>query len=51
MEMSEVRLGDVYCVMLNPTRGDEIRNMRPCLVLSQGHLPLHPVIPSSAAVL
>ena len=36
--MSEVRRGDVYLVMLNPTRGDEIRNMRPCLVVSPDEL-------------
>ena len=38
MEVSEVRRGDVYLVMLNPTRGDEIRNMRPCLVVSPDEL-------------
>ena len=36
--MSEVKRGDVYLVMLNPARGDEIRNMRPCLVLSPNEL-------------
>ena len=36
--MSEVRRGDLYLVMLNPTRGDEIRNMRPCLVVSPDEL-------------
>ena len=36
--MSEVRRGDVYLVMLNPARGDEIRNMRPCLVVSPDEL-------------
>ena len=30
--------GDVYLVMLNPARGDEIRNMRPCLVVSPDEL-------------
>ena len=32
------RRGDVYLVMPNPTRGDEIRNMRPCLVVSPDEL-------------
>ena len=36
--MSEVRRGEVYLVMLNPARGDEIRNMRPCLVVSPDEL-------------
>ena len=36
--MSEVKRGDVYLVMLNPARGDEIRNMRPCLVVSPNEL-------------
>ena len=36
--MSEVRRGDVYLVMLNPTRGDEIRNVRPRLVVSPDEL-------------
>jgi hypothetical protein len=38
MEVSEVRRGDVYLVMLNPARGDEIRNLRPCLVVSPDEL-------------
>ncbi len=33
-----MRRGDVYLVMLNPARGDEIRNMRPCLVVSPDEL-------------
>ena len=33
-----MRRGDVYLVMLNPARGDEIRNMRPCLVISPNEL-------------
>ena len=36
--MSEVRRGDVHLVMLNPARGDEIRNMRPCLIVSPDEL-------------
>ena len=36
--VSSVRRGDVYLVMLNPARGDEIRNMRPCLVVSPDEL-------------
>ena len=36
--MSEVKRGDVYLVMLNPGRCDEIRNMRPCLVVSPNEL-------------
>ena len=38
MGVTEVRRGEVYLVMLNPTRGDEIRNMRPCLVVSPDEL-------------
>ncbi len=38
MEVSEVRRGDVYLVMLNPDRGGEIRNLRPCLVVSPDEL-------------
>ncbi len=38
MEVSEVRRGDVYLVMLNPACGDEIRNLRPCLVVSPDEL-------------
>ena len=36
--MSGVRRGDIYLVMLNPARGDEIRNLRPCLVVSPDEL-------------
>ena len=36
--VSGVRRGDVYLVMLNLARGDEIRNLRPCLVVSPGEL-------------
>ena len=36
--MSEVRRGDVFLVMLNPARGREIRNLRPCLVVSPDEL-------------
>ena len=36
--MSEVRRGDVFLVMLNPARGGEIRNMRPCMVVSPDEL-------------
>ena len=36
--MLQSRRGDVYLVKLNPTRGDEIRNMRPCLVVSPDEL-------------
>jgi mRNA interferase MazF len=38
MGVSEVRRGDVYLVMLNPARGGEIRNLRPCLVVSPDEL-------------
>ena len=38
MGVREVRRGDVHLVMLNPARGDEIRNMRPCLVVSPNEL-------------
>lgn len=38
MGVSDVRRGDVYLVMLNPASGDEIWNMRPCLVVSPDEL-------------
>lgn len=36
--MSEAGRGDVYVVMLNPTRGDEIPSVRPCLVVPPDEL-------------
>jgi len=33
--------GDVYLVQLDPTRGSEIRNTRPCLVVSPDELNEH----------
>ena len=41
MKVPEVRRGDVYLVNLNPTRGQEIRKMRPCLVISPDELNDH----------
>ena len=41
MKVPEVRRGDVYLVNLNPTRGQEIRKMRPCLVVSPDELNDH----------
>ena len=35
------RRGDVYLVALEPTRGQEIRKTRPCLVLSPDELNNH----------
>ena len=36
-----VNRGDVYLVDLNPTRGSEIRKMRPCVVVSPDELNAH----------
>ena len=36
--MSAPRRGDVYLVALDPTRGQEIRKMRPCAVVSPDEL-------------
>ena len=36
-----VRRGEVYLVALNPTRGQEIRKTRPCLVVSPDELNAH----------
>lgn len=33
--------GDVYLVLLNPTRGREIRKTRPCVVVSPDELNAH----------
>lgn len=38
MKVPEVHRGDVYLVNLNPTRGQEIRKLRPCLVVSPNEL-------------
>ena len=36
-----VRLGDVFLVELNPTRGSEIRKTRPCVIVSPDELNSH----------
>lgn len=36
-----VRRGEVYLVALNPTRGQEIRKTRPCVVVSPDELNAH----------
>ena len=36
-----VSRGDIYLVSLNPTRGSEIRKMRPCVVISPDELNAH----------
>lgn len=41
MKVPEVHRGDVYLVNLNPARGQEIRKMRPCLVVSPDELNDH----------
>lgn len=38
---SIVRRGDVWLVDLDPTRGGEIRKMRPCLIISPDELNAH----------
>lgn len=35
------RRGDVFLVLLDPTRGSEIRKARPCLVVSPDELNVH----------
>ena len=41
MKSPAVHRGDVYLVNLDPTRGQEIRKMRPCLVVSPDELNEH----------
>jgi mRNA interferase MazF len=36
-----VQRGEVFLVDLNPTRGDEIRKTRPCVVVSPDELNIH----------
>jgi len=36
-----VSRGDIYLLSLNPTRGSEIRKMRPCVVISPNELNAH----------
>ena len=36
-----VSRGDIFLVALNPTRGSEIRKMRPCVVVSPDELNAH----------
>lgn len=38
---SPVRRGEVYLVSLNPTRGQQIRKARPCVVVSPDELNAH----------
>ncbi len=38
---AKVRRGDVYLIDLDPTRGDEIRKTRPCVVVSPDELNAH----------
>ena len=38
---ASVRRGEVYLVTLNPTRGREIRETRPCVVVSPDELNAH----------
>jgi len=38
VKVPEVHRGDVYLVNLNPTRDQEIRKLRPCLVVSPNEL-------------
>ena len=34
----DVRRGDVFLISLDPTRGDEIRKTRPCVIISPNEL-------------
>lgn len=36
-----VRRGEVFLITLNPTKGDEIRKTRPCVVVSPDELNAH----------
>ena len=36
--MTDIMRGDVYLMRLNPTRGREIRDIRPCLVVSPEYI-------------
>ena len=36
--MTDIARGDVYLMRLSPTRGREIRDIRPCLVVSPEHI-------------
>ncbi len=45
----EVRRGEVFLVDLNPTRGNEIRKTRPCVVVSPDELNEHLTIHYRAA--
>lgn len=40
-EAGSPRRGDVYLVVLSPTRGREIRKTRPCVVVSPDELNAH----------
>ncbi|MDP2982957.1 MAG: type II toxin-antitoxin system PemK/MazF family toxin [Candidatus Latescibacter sp.] len=40
VKVGEVRRGDVFLINLNPTIGDEIEKVRPCLVVSPDELNL-----------
>lgn len=45
---SRIQRGELWRVNLNPTQGDEISKIRPCIVLSNasaGRLNLHIVVP------
>lgn len=41
MEVGPPRRGDVYLISLDPTRGSEIRETRPCVVVSPDELNEH----------
>ncbi|MCP9923757.1 type II toxin-antitoxin system PemK/MazF family toxin [Synechococcus lacustris C3-12m-Tous] len=41
MTEEHVSRGDIFLVTLNPTRGSEIRKMRPCVIVSPDELNSH----------
>ena len=41
VKAAKVRRGDIYLVSLHPIRGGEIRNTRPCVVVSPDELNKH----------
>ena len=41
MTEEHVSRGDIFLVALNPTRGSEIRKMRPCVIVSPDELNSH----------
>ncbi len=41
VKVEEIKRGDIFLVNLDPTRGSEIRKVRPCVVVSPDELNTH----------